>query len=102
MSILNIEDLDKTAQSASDELERKRLAKVAKINKATEARQAQMKSADAERRDEEQKRLKLEVKSQYLMSNLWAKDADFEKAWKDDKERLIREHQTMLVNVPRM
>lgn len=102
MSVLNLSDLDKVAQSASDEQERKRKAKVAQINKEKEARQREVTAADAQRRDEEQKRLKLEVKSYYLTSNLWASEKDFESAWKDDKERLIREHQTTLANVPRM
>jgi phage protein D len=102
MTILNLEDIDKVAKANSDEQERKRKAKVAQINKQTAARQREVKERDDHQRDETLKRLKTEVKSQYLISNLWAKDADFEQAWKDDKERLIREHQTTLANVPRM
>ena len=101
MSIINIEDLDKQAIANSDEKERKRKAKVAQINQQAAARQREVKEREDLQRDETLKRLMNEVKSQYLFINTWASEKDFEASWKDDKERLIRNHQTTL-NVPRM
>jgi hypothetical protein len=102
MTILNLNDQDKVATQNSDAIEKKRLDKVKSINKAREERQAQVEVAEAQRRVDEQARMKNEVKSQYLAFNLWASEKDFEQSWKDDKERLIREHRMTLANVPRM
>jgi hypothetical protein len=34
--------------------------------------------------------------------NAWASEKDFDALWQKDKLSLIREHQTVLANVPRM
>jgi hypothetical protein len=70
---LNEKDMDAEAKKQSDERESERLARVKKIRLATEKRQQAAHVEDEARRDRELVRLKEEVKSYYLASNLWAK-----------------------------
>jgi hypothetical protein len=100
--VMNLKDINRQAKAESDEQERKRQAKVAQIQRDTNARKKAAAEADDLRRAEEQQRLKIEVKNFYLFTNQWAKEDDFERAWKDDKERVIREHKINVANIQRM
>jgi hypothetical protein len=100
--VMNIEDINRQAKAESDERERKRQTMVAQIQRDDNARKKAAAEADDLRRTEEQQRLKIEVKDFYLSSNLWAKEDDFDRVWKEDKERLIREHKTIMANIQRM
>lgn len=100
--VMNLEDMDKVAVRQGDEAERKRKAKVAEIKRDTEKRRAAAAAQEQRQREAERERVKAEVKSFYLAHNLWAVDADFEKAWSADPERLVREHRAVLSGIQRM
>jgi hypothetical protein len=73
-----------------------------RIKLDAEKRRSQAERDDNARREKSQAALRVEVKGLYLSRNLWASEADFDKAWKADCERLIKEHAVALGSVPRM
>ncbi len=65
-------------------------------------RRQQAVTADERQRAEEQPKLKSEVETYYLHANPSFTRADFEAAWKENKERLVLEMNQFYAGVPRL
>ncbi len=83
--------------------EREHRQRVQAANKRfMEQRRAQAQVAEATARTEEQARLRADVRRWFMIMNAWASEKDFDAFWQKDKLTLIREHRTVLSNMPRM
>jgi hypothetical protein len=89
---MNLKDMDSLRKDQNYEIERKRKVKVAEIQRHTAERQQTARVESELQRDEEQQRLKVEVRRRYLANKLWAQEADFERAWNANKERHAGRH----------
>ncbi len=100
--VMSTDDLDRQARAINDEKEARRVKVVAKIKKAEDTRKADAAVAQEQQRIADLAAMKIEVKRSWMLTNYLMSEADFEKAWTQDKLQLIREHKVKLASLPRM
>jgi hypothetical protein len=97
----NINAINLIAERQRREKERERQAVAARINEKNRRRHEAAELANTQARVEAQKKLREEVKRDFMM-NPWATEADFNEAWKRDKLTMIREYEQSRRVMPRM
>jgi RecB family exonuclease len=100
--MMSIEDINRLQRENNAEAERKRLAKVAQIQRDESKRKREAALLQEQQRIEQLALMKAEVKKSWLLSNYLMSEADFEAAWKNDKLQLMREHRVKMDSLPRM